>query len=154
MIRFAVEPLPDALDEMIPLVQQDYDEMEPNSPIKLSPNYEIYQKLHELDLVFLATARDDDQLVGYFLASVTAHLHHKDDLFCLSDIIWLSPKYRNKSVGLNLFKFVEQQMIERGVEMIVVDTKTRFPLGRLMNKLGYESSEIRFTKYIGDQTWP
>lgn len=148
MIAFAVEQYQDAIDEIKPYYQAHYDELASNKEIPLDPNYEAYDRMAEMGLMHVVTARLDGVLVGYHISIVFPHLHYKQSLTAHTDIYYLRPDCRIGRNGIELFKFMECSLKDKGVQRIYMMTKTDADKGAILERLGYAEKERIYTKMI------
>jgi N-acetylglutamate synthase-like GNAT family acetyltransferase len=117
--------------------------------IKLNPDIDTFQLLEDCDHLHIITLRDDGKLVGYHASIVRAHLHYKDSLTAYVDMYFIHPDYRKGRVGIDLFKYAEKSLSERGCERIYTGTKLHKDMGVLLSRLGHKETERLYVKYIG-----
>jgi L-amino acid N-acyltransferase YncA len=152
MIGYALE----SLDEFLPefkesLVELHYEEIAlDKSAVPLDPDYDKYYTLEANGNLFLMTVRKDEELIGYFIAIISAHLHYKSTLHCLTDIYYLKPQYRGTTIGYRMFKEVETRLEELKVVKWINGCKLHSGLDhtRLFEGLGFNHSEKIFTKLL------
>lgn len=131
------------------LITKHWEEIALNKDtIKLNPDWEAYKQLEDSGILKIFTARDNDLLVGYFVVLVRNHIHYKDHLFAVNDILYLSPEYRKGRVGLSLIKFTENCLKEDNVSVLVVNTKCHKPFDSLLEYLGFTHIENIYSKLL------
>ena len=151
MIKYAVEQLPDFIEELAPLLEDHYEEVAMyKDKIKLNPDYDKYLKLAEMGMMHCVTVRDDKKLVGYFISFIQPHLHYQDTIYALNDILYLDPQYRGTNAAVKMFVFAEEQLREEGVDVIVLHMKTSLPFEGLAKFLHYDKAEYNYSKYVGE----
>lgn len=116
--------------------------------IKLNPDWDTYLSLEEIGMLKLFTARDDGKLIGYFAVICRNHLHYKDHLFAVNDVIYLHQDYRKGLIGARLIKFAEKCLKDDGVSVLVVNTKRHKPFDSLLSWLGYKHVENVYSKLL------
>ncbi|MDC0117576.1 hypothetical protein OAI16_06755 [Flavobacteriaceae bacterium] len=138
-------------DEVKPLLNSHWEEIALNKDkIKLNPDWEAYEALEQQGKLKIFTARDDGQLVGYFVVIVGTNLHYKDHLFASNDIIYLSPNHRKGFTGIKLVKFAEKCLKDDGVSVLTINTKVHQPFDKLMDFLKFRKIERVYSKYLGE----
>lgn len=149
-VSFQQEFLCQAREECIPLIESHWEEVAVNKDhIKLNPDWEAYEKLEELGVLTIFTARHFGKLVGYFVVIVQSNIHYKDHVFASNDIIYLHPDYRKGLTGVKLIKFAEKCLIQDGVSVMVINTKVKNPFDPVLERLGFNLTERVYSKYLG-----
>lgn len=152
MITFQEESLVDCLEEMKPLFENHWDEIALHKDkIKLNPDYDKYLLMDKLGMLHVMTARDDGKIVGYFISFIQPHMHYKDTVFAMNDILFIHPDYRKGSIGFKLFKKAEESLKGIGVDVVLIHAKVKNDFKPLMDKLGFNRAEYSYSKYIGDK---
>ncbi len=132
------------------LIELHWEEIALNKDfIKLNPCWDSYHELEDKGKLKIFTARDKGSLVGYFVVIVTPHLHYKDHLFAANDILYLHRDYRKGFTGIKLIKFCEECLINDGVSILTINTKTHQPFDPIMDRLGFNLIERVYSKPIG-----
>lgn len=151
MITFSVESFTDRLEELKPILHLHYEELALNQDkVPLSPQYDIYTKREALGELLFVTAREDGELIGYFISFIAPGLHYSTCLTCIMDIFYVKQDRRGLSAGLKMFKFVESELKRRGVDRWFVGSKVHRDASVLFERLGFDKVEITYSKYIGD----
>jgi len=151
MITFHVESFTERLEELKVLLPQHYEELALNKDkVPLSPQYEVYTERERQGMTFFVTARDSGRLVGYFIGFIAPGLHYSTCLTCIMDIFYIEPAHRGSNAGIQLFKFVEQELRRRGVQRWFMGAKAHFDCSFLFEKLGAELVEKTYSKWLGD----
>ena len=149
MIEYGREKLSDIKEELLPLLEDHYEEVAMyRDKIQLSPDWDKYLTLESLDMLCIATVRDEGVLVGYYICLVISNPHYSGDLYSINDIVLIKKEYRNEKVGVGLFLYVEKWMRERGVSVMSVHMKTFLPFDKLCEGLGWDYAERLYTKCI------
>jgi len=151
-VAYAVETLDECLVEMKPLLAKQWEEMALNKDrVAFSPDYDLYYKIEGAGGLHMVTARKGGTLVGYYVAFVSKHPHHKEHLFATNDFVFVEPSCRKGYAGVGLFKYAEKSLAELGVSVVVINTKAHAPFDNLCEYLGYSSEERLYSKYIGKE---
>ena len=99
--------------------------------------------------ISIYTVRDDGSIVGYAVMWLFKDTKTKMQE-AMNDTLYLVPAYRGRNIALRLVKFIESDLRERGVEKIYFGFRSRHDQARLMGFLGYEESDIIYSKILGD----
>lgn len=149
MITIQCETYLDAIKELRPLFEEHWEEVAINKEkIKLNPDYSKYEQMQASGILALFTARDEGRLIGYSVFFMIPHMHYRDHMFAMNDIIFLLPEYRGTMAGADLVQFAEKELKGVGVSYITYHFKTHLPFGKGLEFLGYEHCENMFGKYI------
>ena len=152
MIKYQQEFVSVVQEEIKPLLDAHWEEVEDyQDSIKLDPSWESYHALEGQGNLKVFTARSEGRLVGYFVAVVSYNIHHKSHLFALCDILYLHKDYRKGRASINLIKFAEDCLKSDGVSVLVINSKVRSPLRRILSWLNFKPSECTYSKYLGDK---
>lgn len=150
-VIFNVEKYDDCFEEVLPLLQDHYEEVAMyQDNIELNPDYSKYKELCDNGALHIVTARDEGELVGYFISIIVDHIHYKDHKYALNDIVFLKQHYRNQRSGVGLFQYAENALKDLGVSVITIHMKTKLPFDALCKGLGYDYAERNYSKYIGE----
>lgn len=148
-ITYQIETLDNILEEMKPILLLHWEEVALyKDKIPLDPDYDEYLHLNEIGMLRVATARDGDKMVGYFLSMISPHLHYQQDVYAVNDILYLDESYRGGDIALGMFKFAEQDLKEQGVSVLIISMKTAKPFDSLCEALGHTCVERTYSKYI------
>lgn len=149
------QPFRDFVRELPPLFKQHWRELALNQDkIPLDPDWPRYFDLDLIGLLRCLTVRDRGLLVGYVFVLVFPHLHYASTLWAQTDIFWLDPVYRQGWAGYRMLRMMEKGLKEIGVKVINVNAKLHFEasrgtIGRLLERLGYQPSDVVYVKFIG-----
>ena len=116
--------------------------------IKLDPDWEKYQKLADAGMMSVTTARDGVILAGYQIYFVMPHMHYKQSLTAMSDVLFLAPEYRRGTAGIRLMKTAEEELVKLGVQRIVQNVKLTNDWGPILERMGYKPFERIYTKIL------
>ena len=150
-VTFQVEDFASLYPEAAPLLEKHWLEVAPYKDLCwLNPDVGAYEKAQAASVLWIATARDGQRLVGYLWLVVAPHLHYKHVLQATDDIHFLHPAYRNAGLVLKFFRFAEHEMRKRGVGIMTLRTKAAPALnhGAIFERLGYDKQDIVYTKRL------
>src|ERR1700731_4535825 len=94
--------------------------------------------------------RENGVIVAYFVGFVAPGLHYKTCLTLQMDIFWVLPKHRGQGAGIHLFRFVEHEARQRGVQRMFVGSKMHKDASWMFERLGYTEVERFYSLWLGD----
>lgn len=149
MLTINIEKLADVRDECQGLIEQHWQEIAVWQDIPLAPNWLAYEQMEGASALVIYTVRDDARLVGYAVFFMRSHIHYKNHVWALNDIIWVHPDYRNGRIGLELTQFWENDLKSRNVHVVHVNAKVAHPaLGYVLKQSQYQTVEIGYEKRL------
>jgi hypothetical protein len=149
--KFAVEQYMDVLPELRLLLPEHWAEIAlDKGTIALSPDYATYEAMAKAGILHLVTARIVDELVGYHLSMIRAHLHYKASLTCFTDVFYLKPEHRKGMTGYRMLKFFRDSVKERGVQKVYMGTKLAHDIGPVLERLGFKPIERLYTQVFDE----
>lgn len=149
-LDFQIEKLSQALPEMERLFAIHWNEVaNDKDKIPLDMWIEQYQQLENWGQLHIITVRNTKELVGYHWSIIRPHLHYKHSLTAYTDGYYLHPAYRKGRNGVNLFKFAEKSLKEKGVKKMYTASKVNHDKSAIFESLGWTLAEKVYTKYIG-----
>ena len=150
-MNYQQEFLATVKSDIRPLLERHWNDIAVNKDkVKLNPDWDAYHSLEQDGKLKIFTAREQGELVGYFVVIVHRNLHYKDHLFASNDVIFLHPDHRKGRTGIKLVQFSEKCLKEDGVSVLAINTKVHKPFDKLMQFLGFSLVERIYSKYIGD----
>jgi hypothetical protein len=137
VITFQQEAPSPFADEAVELFKRHYEEVaERQDVIELDPNIERYNLLYKAKTLEIHTARDDGKLIGYSLWVVVNHLHYKKSITASSDVIYISPEYRQGMLGYKFIKWTTEEIKKRNPQRILFHMKPFLDYGKIVERLG------------------
>jgi GNAT superfamily N-acetyltransferase len=151
MITIMQESFRDTLPELLPVLPLHYQELALNQDkVPLDPQYDIYLAREDAGELMFMVVRENGDLIGYFIGFVAPGLHYRTCLTLITDIFYVHPDHRGGRVGFSLFKAVEDEAKNRGVDRMFVGSKVHLDASWLFEKLGYEKVETYYCSWLGD----
>jgi len=114
--------------------------------LKLDPEFERYAQLEKIGALRAYTARLDGKLIGFCLFLFHPHIHFKNNIFALHDILYIMPEHRG--FGYEFLKWCNQQLKSDGADVILYSVSLKFNYGSLLKRLGFRLSDHIYTKEI------
>lgn len=116
--------------------------------IPIDIDVEGYQRLEDLGILMILTARADGELIGYVLSFLMPHLHYKSSgPMCMTDMYYVRPEFRH-GVGALMFLRWERELKQRGIKKAITSTKVHQDHSQLFLKLGWTHSDNTFVKVL------
>lgn len=147
MVKYQQEFLSHAEEEVTPLAVMEWEESgHPTEPLVI--DWETYFKLEEAGLLKFFTSRSDGKLIGYFVVIISSPLTTKGELVASYEAVYVHRDYRKSMVASRLFKFVEACIKEDGIHRVVASSSVKNPIGKFLNRMGYNEIETKYEKVI------
>ena len=149
MISYQVESFSETLEEMRPLIERHFAEIEPHlTRFTLSRDFGKYLSLEQSGMLAMVTARDSGALIGYGVFMVMPHPRFQDCLFAMNDALYLVPEQRRGWTGIRLISFAEQWLQHIGVVRLMITVTARYDFSRILKRNGFEETERNFEKQL------
>ena len=148
-MEYALEKLSDVQEEIQPLLEAHWKEIACNKDkIKMNPDWDQYALVEEQGHLGIYTARLEGALVGYFVVIATTHMHYKDHIFAVNDVIFLAKEHRKGSLGKRLIEYAQEDLRDKGVSVLAINTKVHQPFDGLMEHMGFSLQERLYSKCL------
>ncbi len=118
--------------------------------VPLDVDFAAYDALDKAGMLHITVARENGRVVGYHILFVKPHLHYRSTLFAFSDVYYLDPAHRKGFAGVQLFRESERALRDRGVKVVVGNTKLSLDMSAIFKRLRWRETERVFVKYLGD----
>jgi len=149
-VRFQREVITRKLfDEMYPMFERNFKEIETFQDMGLDFDYERYEAIEKNGSYRLFTARNGSGgLIGYAAYFVDRHIRHNKTIQASQDVIYIVPESRG--IGGLLLRFCENELKKEGVSVIysyvkIAHSKVFSPL---CEKLGYQLTDYVYSKKL------
>lgn len=136
------------LEEMKPLFELHFKEIQSVQGFPLNPNYEAYLNLEAQGLLKVFTVRSETKLVGYSVFFVKHSLHFTDLFEAVHDLLFLHPDYRLGSLGYRFMKWCDEQLKSMGVKMIFQNVTMFRDYSHLLKRMGYELLDLIYARRL------
>lgn len=151
MITCQAETFRGFLDELKTILPKHYEELAlDQDKVPLDPQYDIYLTREDNGEVLVVTLRAEGELCGYFIGFVSPALHYRTCLTCIMDIFYVVKEWRGHGGGEILFRGVERELKNRGVQRVFVGSKLHKDASWLFENMGYTEVERYYSKWIGE----
>jgi hypothetical protein len=129
------------------LVNHHHDEVETfNLPLDI--DFDLYQILDERNFLVNIAVLNDEELVGYASFTISKSMHHKSSLWATDNFYYLKPEFRNGKNSLRLFDYCENILLNSGIDIMFLTSKSRKDNSRLFLSMGFEQNTQQFYKEL------
>lgn len=137
------------MEEVKPILYEHWKELANHQDIRpLDPDYDLYTKLSDMNIIRIFTARDEGKLVGYSCFYVAPNFHYKTWVYAACDVYYLNPDYRQSGTGREMFIKMEKWLKSLGVKAVVVQDKVNHSHEKFFRFLGYTPVEQHYEKVL------
>lgn len=152
MITFAIERFPDVYGELEPLLARHYGEISTHKDhgVPLEPMVDVYRSHDERGTLMMVIGREAGKIIAYFVCFIAPGLHYRSCLTCSPDIFFVAPDKRTGTTGVRMFRFVEKELVRRGVKRWAVGSKVQHDASALFRFLKFEPVETMYEKWLGE----
>ena len=148
-ITYQQESMVSVRKDVLALAMADWEEINhDNEAYPFDPDWDLYGLLEDNGSLMIFTARDNSVLVGYFSVVKSPSLHSKGKFVLCNDIIYLHKDYRRGRIGIGLFKFVEDCLIQDGHCNLQILYSQKYDITPLLSRLGYHHIESKYEKRL------
>lgn len=149
MIEFKIEPVLECKDEMLSLLDEHYEELTLNKEVvKLNPDWEEYHKREINNKFVFISMRESGKLIGYSAWFIGPHIHYKDLVVAVNDVIFLKKEYRSGTNGIKLLKKSEEIVKGLGVNKITWHIKESNNFIPILKRMRYSTEDIIVGKIL------
>jgi len=148
-IDYKKEDLTDAfIEEITPLLMAHKDELCLYDDFDFEPDWGTYKVLATAGVLAIFTARVSGVLIGYSVYAVHPNLHYKSRLHAIQDVLYISPEYRGKLMGLKLIRYADSVMKYEGVHLVTHHVKASNDFGPMLVRIGYELGDKLYNRRL------
>ena len=146
-LTFSIENVKDVVDDLMTLWDLHWKETEMyRNGQGFNMDVENYIKYNEVGFYILYTARDNGKMVGNCGMYVCKSMHTQK-LIATDDTIFMMKEYRKGFNGVRFLRFVQQDLINRGVVEITMTIKSD-RVRKLYETDGYKLVAYQYSKPI------
>lgn len=152
MIAAQIEPLEPCLPELLALWPRHWEELALfKDRMPLRPQISEYIARNQSGMLFLATVRWNGKMVGYFICQIAYGFHYGETPTGTTDIYYIVPEARDRGLFLPLYRCIERELKQRGVNVLYCGWKTHNPLSmdRMLPRLGFIPADTYMAKWLG-----
>lgn len=146
MATFQREMLSQAQKDIEGLLEEYEDELP--LPFKLRPDWDQYAALELAGNLVIATARENDKLLGYFALILSPNINSAGETLAFGATLFLRKNCRKGMVGVRLIRHGESLAKFAGADCIMISSQVIQPIDRLLYLLKYKPTEMIFVKRV------
>lgn len=146
-MNYSQESYASIIGEIKPLLEEHYQEIATYKDIPLEPDWDMYQKLEEMSILNIFSARlEDNTLVGYAIYLVRPHIHYKSCVIAQQDILFITKEHRGQ--GMIFIMWCDEQLRKMGVNMTIQHMKASHNFGKMLERIGYDLMDLIYTRRL------
>lgn len=145
-MTFTREKFADILEEMKPLNLAHWDEVAMYKEVPLDPGYDAFLNLENSGHLQTFCARINGELVGYAVFVLNHHLHYRNTLMAVQDIVFIKKECRGE--GAKFINWCDGQLKENGVNVVTHHVKAKHNWGKMLERNGYELMDLIYSKRL------
>lgn len=150
MIEYLVVEYEDVEEQIKELIDATHEEVGPFKEVKFDPDFDAYQSFADNGDLAIFAAMDGDNLIGYAVFVLGNHLFYSGLVVGMSDLVYIVPEHRGET-SKEFLEFIDNKLyMDFGVDAIVISMTTKKNFSGLLEHLGYQTTGIVCSKYIGD----
>ncbi len=107
----------------------------------------LYDAAASENSLICVTARDGG-VVGFWLAFLSYHPHHKGALACLADLVFLKPEYRRGFNAARMLRVLIGEAREAGASVMYCNSPIGRDLGPLLRRFGLAPVETQYSVWF------
>jgi len=144
-VTFQRERIADAWDEALPLMLANHDETGALPGCDFAPDREKFEKIDELGMIRAFTARINGVLVGYAVFIVSPHLHYRDLVWGVQDVVFVLPAHRGRA-AIRFLRWQDEELAGEGVDLVYRHVEIKHDYSRTLLRMDYHAEEQRFVR--------
>jgi len=146
-IRIVQTTVADKIESVGALLHEHWAELATNPALMvLKPDAAKYAFMEHAGVLVSLCAYDGDQMIGYSVNTLSAHLHYADLTVLHNDVLFVSKEYRSGRTGIRLIQATEAAAKEKGAHMMVWHAKPQTALEAILPRVGYRVQDVMFSK--------
>ena len=139
MITFHVESYDTSYKDIQKLYMIHWKEISKFS-FEANIDWDLFAKLYALGNLFIATARKNERMIGYFISYMFPHIRYKDKIFADNDTIFILPEYREGWTGYKFIKFACTEL-KKTCDVITLRFKASNKTSIIAKRLGFSLAD-------------
>lgn len=154
MTVIAAESFMQIYPELLPLFELHWKELALyKDKMPLYPRLAAYDALERLGELITLTARQNGELVGYFVVHYGPGMHYAGTLTAHTDLPYVHPEIRGRGIGVRLFLRGQDEMKKRGVQMwqsgLKINSALQPSMHKLLTWMDMTPTDLIYSKWIG-----
>lgn len=125
----------------LPALLADYTESSLPEIGTPNPQFQTYQRLEQVGLLFPFGAWEDERLIGFLLILIT-DLPHYGKLVAVSESYFVAKESRKTGAGLRLLNMAKEYAASQGAAAFLVSAPKGSSLEKVMEGLGWRNTNV------------
>lgn len=139
MIHFGAETIEDSWNDALPLMKEHWDEIEEFKDIPLDPNFEMYKKMDEMQILRVFTARDEAyKLLGYCVYAVQMNPLSQKIRQANQNALFI--KKGSRGFGKKFISYCDDLLKREGINLVFHHVSPKHDYSPILRRLGYSES--------------
>jgi len=144
----------DFYKEVYPLMQSHWDELgEKGGSTNFAIDHHLMMYLNSTGMYKCFTVKYKGKYIGYSSWVLSNGIHNATDLYATADAVYIGREYRESllGAGIKLLKYSEKVLKEKyKVDIMQFSMNVNYDLSKLLSRMGYEISEVKYSKKVGE----
>lgn len=136
----------EVIEEIMPMLIEHHKEVWVYTESSLDIDHQAYMTMESRGVYRSYSAAVDNKVVGYSAYIITAHPHHKEEVWAHNDVIYLKPEYRGH--GLEFISYCENELKSINIDVVVHSVTPKRDYSKALIKSGYDLMETNYTKRL------
>lgn len=142
-----VEPYPDAEEDIARLLPEHLREIDEHLSHAIPElDKEFYRRLWDIGTLYVVTARDNAELVGYIVTAINRHPHYRGQICAFGTLCYVIPEYRGRGIFSRMLQESERVVGYLGIGMIAMGARLTHDSGKSLVKCGFSPLETAYLK--------
>ena len=107
----------------------------------------LYDGAAANDGLICVTARKE-RVVGFWLAFLAYHPHHRGHLSCAADLVFIHPEHRGSMTAARMFRAMRDEARERGASVFYANSPIGRDLGPIFRRFGLAPVETQYSVWF------
>lgn len=147
-MQFKIVKWQECAEKCASLWEEHWQEVGIDCENSLNVNFEQYEALCKAGMLQIVIATEKEKVIGYIWHIIMPSMHQKNKLCSFLDVWFVKKSKRRGGVAIKMFKFAEKNILARGINRMYVGHTVKLPLGRVFKALGYELTELTYSKMV------
>jgi L-amino acid N-acyltransferase YncA len=152
VLTFQIDSFADSIPELRAIFPEHHRELGLfRDRMPLDPDFPEYVRREAAGELLLFTGRWNGKIAAYCTVHVRPGFHYRSTMTGTTDLVYVTPEYRDRGLILPLYRKVQEELRRRGVQIWFAGWKLHNPMGmpRLHEMLGFIPADQYVVKWLG-----
>lgn len=144
----------DFYKDIFPMFQDHWEELgEKGGSTNFALDHHLMMHLNDTGMYKCFTVEYKGKYIGYCSWVLSNGIHSASDLYATTDAVYIDKEYRDSllGAGIKLLRYSEKVLKEKyKVDIIQFSMNVNYDLTKLLTRMGYEISEVKYSKKLGE----